>query len=178
VPAGGSIDFRVRPGKYKARWDSCRAGRDKAFFAATLWRESAVTVARETQLYAYVGGGGPPTRFAKAMGRDFAVVRFPGQAVDLSPQAQRPQAQQVALRASADETPRIAGFIGRVVLSAELVAARDAASEPTDTFNAREFVDGSVRIAPPKPGQAPKGPRPSLDRKHELSTSTIEYKKH
>ena len=95
------------------------------------------------------------------MGRSYNVVRFPGQAIapDQQPQPPRPQAQQVALRA-ATEPIQIAGFIGRVPLSAEMVAARDAEPEPGG-FNAREFVDGNARLAAPKQGK----PKPSLNRR-------------
>lgn len=171
VPSGGSVEFRVKPGKYKARWDTCREGSGKPYYAATLWREAAVTVARETQLYAYVADAVAPTRRAQAMGRSYNVVRFPGQAITPDPQPQRPQAQQVALRAATEPT-QIAGFIGRVPLSAEMVAARDAEPEPGG-FNAREFVDRNARLTAPKQGK----PKPSLNRKHELSNSTIEYRK-
>jgi hypothetical protein len=172
VPSGGSVQFRVRPGKYKARWDTCKQGKDRPYFAATLWREAAVTVKRETQLYAYITDSVAPTKRAAVMGRDYNIVRFPGQAIDPDPKPQPPQSQQVALRA-ASEPPQIAGFIGRVMLSAEQVAERDAEPEvPAESFNAREFVDGRAR-APAKPTQV----KPSLNRKHDLSSSGIEYRK-
>jgi hypothetical protein len=176
VPSGGSVQFRIRPGKYKARWDTCRETPTRPYFAATLWREAAVNVGRrETQLYAYVADSVAPTQRARAMGRDHNVVRFPGQPIDPTPQ-QRPRTQQVALRASAsNEPPQIAGFIGRVMLGAEIVA--ELAAEPeaggAETFDAREFVDASARPA----GVPPAKPKPSLSRKHDLSSSEIEYRK-
>ncbi len=175
VPSGGSVQFRVRPGKYKARWDTCKQGKARPYFAATLWREAAVTVQRETQLYAYIADSVAPTKRAAVMGRDYNVVRFPGQAIDPDPKPQprqQPQTQQVALRA-ASEPPQIAGFIGRVMLSAEMVAERDAEPEvPAESFNAREFVDRRAR-QPAKPAPV----KPSLNRKHDLSSSGIEYRK-
>jgi len=178
VPSGGSVQFRVKPGKYKARWDTCREAPAKRYFAATLWREAAVHVAqRETQLYAYVADSVAPTRRAPAMGRAYNVVRFPGQAIDPAQQPHRePQTQQVALRASAsDEPPQIAGFIGRVVLSAEIVAELAAESEhgADETFDAREFVDARARPV----GAQPARPKPSLSRKHDLSSNGVEYRK-
>jgi hypothetical protein len=155
VPSGGSVQFRVQPGKYKARWDTCKAGRAQPYFAATLWREAAVTVQRETQLYAYIADAVAPTKRAAVMGRDYDVVRFPGQPIDPDPkppQQPQPRTQQVALRA-ANEPPQIAGFIGRVMLSAELVAQRDAEPEvPAEKLNARELVEGRTR-APAKPAR-------------------------
>src|SRR5687768_12562803 len=50
LPAGGlapgkSIDFQVRHGKYKARWDTCRPpSKAKPYYAATLYRELGITV--------------------------------------------------------------------------------------------------------------------------------------
>ena len=178
VPSGGSVEFRVKPGKYKARWDTCRQGREKPYFAATLWREAAVTVQRETQLYAYVADAVAPTKRAQVKGRDYNVVRFPGQPIDPTPEPrprglQEPQMQQVALRA-ASEPPQIAGFIGRVVLSAELVAELSAEPEaPVEKFDARGFVDATAKPVVARPAK----PKPSLDRKHDLSSSGIEYQK-
>jgi hypothetical protein len=179
VPSGGSVQFRIRPGKYKARWDTCRETPTRPYFAATLWREAAVNVGqRETQLYAYVADSVAPTKRARAMGRDHNVVRFPGQPIDPTPQ-QRPRTQQVALRASesneSNEPPQIAGFIGRVMLSAEIVAelAAEAEAGEAEPFDAREFVDARARPA----GVPPAKPKPSLSRKHDLSSSGIEYRK-
>ena len=59
-----------------------RNGSSKPYYAATLWRESAIKVQRETQLYAYISDNVPPTKRAPTMGRDYNVVRFPGQAID------------------------------------------------------------------------------------------------
>jgi hypothetical protein len=213
LPTGGSLELRMKPGKYKARWDTCPERAGKPFYAATLWRESAVVVQRETQLYAFIADAVAPTKRAPVKGRDHNIVRFPGQPVDPSrSQPQAPQPQQVALRA-VDEPLQIAGFIGRVVLNAELVAQRDEAAPEIagGKFDAREFVDGRARPAaippaagkppaaagkppvpgagkppaagagkPPAPGAgkppAP-GDKPSLDRKHDLSSSGIEYRK-
>ena len=179
VPSGGSIDFAVKPGKYKARWDTCRNGSSRPYYAATLWREAAIKVTRETQLYAYVSDNVPPTKRAATMGRDFNVVRFPGQAIDPNPQGSQPRSQQVALRAS-DEPPQVVGFIGLVLLNAEMVARFEGkAGAGDDRFSAHDFVDGNARPAPPKPGdKKPTPEKPSLNRKHDLSSGGVEYNKH
>jgi len=189
VPSGGSVQFRVKPGKYKARWDTCREAPAKRYFAATLWREAAVHVAqRETQLYAYVADSVAPTKRAPAMGRDHNVVRFPGQPIDPAP-PQRPRTQQVALRGSAaseaaseasNEPPQIAGFIGRVMLGAEIVAqlASELEAGGDEAFDAREFVDARARPVGVKSARVkPARPAPSLNRKHDLSSNGIEYRK-
>jgi len=210
LPSGGSVELRVKPGTYKARWDSCKTGADRRYYAATLWRETAVIVERQTQLYAYVADAVAPTKRAATMGRDYRVIRFPGQEVDRNPQPvapRRSQEEQVAERAE-DELPPIAGFIGLLVLDAEQVAGRQLVIEK---FSAHDFVDPGAKLmrgpAPAKgAGAAPAttaptttaptttapattapattakppasvGPRPSLDRKHDLSDSSIEYRK-
>ena len=199
VPSGGSVQLRVKPGKYKARWDTCKTGKDQPYYAATLWRETAVVVDRQTQLYAYVADAVAPTKRAAAMGRDHRVVRFTGQAINRNPKsyvASRAHPQQVAPRPP-DEPPPIAGFVGLVVLDAEQVAERRV----IEKFDARGFVDPGARLvrSPAVTGkgvpattatggaaagtaaavkQPPPGPRPSLNRKHELADSVIEYRKH
>ena len=192
VPSGSSIELRVKPGKYKARWDTCKTGKDQPYYAATLWRETAVIVDRQTQLYAYVADAVAPTKRAAAMGRDYRVVRFTGQAIDRNPKPYVPprtDGEQVALQPS-DEPPPIAGFIGLVVLDAEQVAERRPVIEK---FDAGSFVDPRAKLvrspagtgkgagAAPAPAavtkQPPPGPRPSLNRKHELADSVIEYRK-
>lgn len=143
LPSGSSITFRVRPGKYKVRWDTCKDGEARPYFAATLWRESAVTVSQQIQLYAYVADSVAPTRRAQVMGRDYQVVRFPGQAIDPGTRPRPgPREPQVAVRA-ADEPPQIGGYIGRVPLSAEIVAQLTSPPEAAsgDKLDARELVD-------------------------------------
>lgn len=174
VPSGGSIDFRIKPGKYKARWDTCRSGA-KPFYAATLWRETAVQVQHETQLYAFIADNVPPTKRAPTMGRDYAVVRFPGQMIDPSTRPGEPREQQVALRAS-DEVPQIAGFIGLVMLNAEQVAR--LFPEADDKLNARDLVDPNAKRPAARPGDKQPPEKPSLSRKRDLSNGGgIEYRK-
>jgi hypothetical protein len=124
VASGASTTFKVKPGKYKARWDTCKSGKNQPYYAATLWRETGVVLDKQTQLYAFVADAVSPTKRAQTMSRDYHVVKFPGQAVELNPKQQPPLVPQVAMRVS-DEPPPIAGFVGLVVLDAEMVAQRD-----------------------------------------------------
>jgi hypothetical protein len=186
LASGGSLTFKVKPGKYKARWDTCKASSSKPYFAATLWRDTAVTVQQETQLYAFVADAVSPTKYAQVMGRDYAVIRFPGQAVDQNPQPQRerPPGQPPMMRTGVEQ-PQISGFVGRVVLSADLAAQRAGGPEAApgdDRLKTRDLIDGNARPPERKPGQPvqpgqPGQPKPSLERKHDLSNSGIEYKK-
>jgi hypothetical protein len=169
LPSGSSVELRIKPGKYKARWDTCRTGKDQPYYAATLWHETAVVVERQTQLYAYVADAVSPTKRAAPMGRDYRVVRFAGQSIDAHPKPYVPgqdPAPQVATPAP-DELPPIAGFVGLVVLDAEQVAARIPVMEK---FQARDFVDQRTK-------QPARAPQPSLTRKHDLADSAIEYRK-
>jgi hypothetical protein len=202
LPSGRSVELRMKPGRYKARWDSCKAGPEQPWFAATLWRETAVVINQQTQLYAFVADAVAPTTRAAAMGRDYRVVRFVGQPIERNPQPVSPRARPAdEAPPAAEELPPIAGFVGLVVLDAEQVAVR----QPVERFDARDFVDPGARLArgpaaakgagtatgpaaaaaakaataaataaqPPRP----LGPRPSLDRKHDLADSVIEYRK-
>ena len=79
VPSGRSIGLRVRPGTYKARWETCPTKKSVPTYSATLWRETSFELARDTQLYAYVAEATPPTQRAAMLDR--ARVMFQGQAV-------------------------------------------------------------------------------------------------
>lgn len=181
VAAGASVQFRVKSGKYKARWDTCKLGKAKPYYAATLWREMAVSVDQQTQLYAYVADKVAPTARAATMDRDYQVVRFPGQPIDRNPVAQPPprtSQQQVALLAATPEPPQIAGFVGRVLLSREDIAARDT------MFDAQEFIEPGAKLTRPQPKaakvKAPPPPRPSLGRGHDLTNTAatkIDYRR-
>ena len=88
LPSGQSIVLRVRPGTYKARWETCPQKGAVPGFAAALWRETGFEIERETQLYAYVAEATPPTQRAPMLDR--VRVMFQGQAV-VPGSAQEPQ---------------------------------------------------------------------------------------
>jgi hypothetical protein len=155
VPSGKSVDFRVKPGKYKARWDTCREGAKKPYYAATLWRESAVDVQQQTQLYAFVADSVSPTKRAQVLGHGYRIVHFAGQAIDPTQQRapsplDRLGGSQTAMRTSEELRP-IGGFIGFVVLSIEIVAQlrAEAAAPP---------VAPAPPAAPAPPPAAPAAP--------------------
>jgi len=81
VPSGRSVTVNVRPGAYKARWETCPKTGSLPTYAAVLWRETGFEVEQETQLYAYVAETTPPTKRAALLDRDHAKVMFQGQAV-------------------------------------------------------------------------------------------------
>ncbi|HWO22774.1 MAG TPA: hypothetical protein VNO30_28640 [Kofleriaceae bacterium] len=177
LPSGSSVTFRMKPGKYKARWDTCREGR-KPFYAATLWRDTAVTVQRDTQLYAFVADAVAPTTRAQIMGKTHQVVQFPGQIIDPDPQSQPSQeaaAAAAAERAQAEAaaatelhwrgfhgvTPA-AGFSGLTLLSPQSVAQlRATAPAPAAPAPAPKAAPAPAPAAPApaaKPAPAPAAP--------------------
>ena len=79
VPSGASIALRMRPGTYKARWETCPRKGSLPTYSATLWRETGFELERDTQLYAYVAEATPPTQRAAMLDRER--VMFAGQAV-------------------------------------------------------------------------------------------------
>ena len=101
VPSGQSIGLRVRPGTYKARWETCPKKGSVPGYSATLWRETGFEIERDTQLYAYVAEATPPTTRA-ALDAERAKVMFQGQAVQ---PAGAPADPQLAHRTTPAETP-------------------------------------------------------------------------
>jgi hypothetical protein len=81
LPSGMSIVVNVKPGAYKAKWETCPKQGSLPTYAAVLWRETGFDIDQETQLYAYVAEATPPTKRAALLDRDHAKVMFQGQAV-------------------------------------------------------------------------------------------------
>ncbi len=83
VPSGASVEFKVKPGTYKAKWSSCKDAKDikdsklVATYASTRVHQNALQLAAPTQLYAFVGGDVPPTQYA-AVKPHYQLVRFEG----------------------------------------------------------------------------------------------------
>jgi hypothetical protein len=170
LPSGSSVTFRVKPGKYKARWDTCPEGSKPSYYAATRWREAAITVQRETQLYAFVADSVSPTRRAQVMGRNYDVVQFPGQIIDPGQPSQPPAAAAAADRSpdepqtelrfrGADEMPRAAGFVGSVMVNAETAAQLRAQAAPPAPA-ARPAPAPAAKTAPAAKPAAPPAAAP------------------
>jgi hypothetical protein len=84
LPAGGlatgaSLEFRVKPGTYKARWASCKDAHDAptVSYSACRVHETAIDLEVPTQLFAFVSDGTPPTKRATPR-RGLQLVRFGG----------------------------------------------------------------------------------------------------
>jgi hypothetical protein len=90
LPSGGldsgqSLRVKVKPGTYKATWNTCKpTDADPAWFAGTLTKEASFEVKEPTQLFAFVASSVAPTKYAHA--EDFhKLVRFPGQQIGAAP---------------------------------------------------------------------------------------------
>lgn len=81
LPVGKSLEVKVKPGKYRATWNTCKQG-SKPQYAGTLTMETSFDVKDQTQLFAYVADTVAPTK--RAAPRDFyKMIKFPGQEVGL-----------------------------------------------------------------------------------------------
>ena len=79
LPSGKSIELKVKPGKYKATWNTCKQGK-QPYFAGTLTAETSFNVNEATQLFAFVADHVAPTK--RALPRDFhKMVKFAGQEI-------------------------------------------------------------------------------------------------
>jgi hypothetical protein len=79
LPSGKSIELQVKPGKYKATWNTCKQG-TQPYFAGTLTAETSFNVSEATQLFAFVADKVAPTK--RALPRDFhKLVKFAGQEI-------------------------------------------------------------------------------------------------
>ncbi len=89
LPSGASLEFKVKPGTYKAKWSSCQDAKDVkesklvATYAATRVHQNAIALTAPTQLYAFVAGTNPPTIYAKVMPH-YGLVRFEGHTTVIS----------------------------------------------------------------------------------------------
>ena len=85
LPVGQSVDFKIKMGTYKARWNNCHDARDMptVSYAATLVGETAIFLDQPVQLYAFVSDGVPPTKRAVPK-RNLKMVKFIGQTTEIT----------------------------------------------------------------------------------------------
>jgi hypothetical protein len=86
LPVGKSMQFKVKPGTYKAKWNSCRDISDAPTenYAATLVGGTAFPLEQDTQLYAFVSDGTPPTKRGMPVPK-LKMIKFIGQGRHLAP---------------------------------------------------------------------------------------------
>ena len=85
LPVGKSIAFKVKPGTYKAKWNSCKDISDAptATYSATLVAGTAFPILESLQLYAFVSDGTPPTKRGMPVPK-LKMVKFIGQTSQLT----------------------------------------------------------------------------------------------
>lgn len=85
LPVGKSIQFKVKPGTYKAKWNSCKDVSDAptVTHAATLVGGTAFPIEESLQLYAFVSDGTPPTKRAVPRPK-LKLQKFIGQTTQLT----------------------------------------------------------------------------------------------
>lgn len=85
LPVGKSVAFKVQPGTYKAKWNSCKDISDAptATYSATLVAGTAFPIEEPLQLYAFVSDGTPPTRRGMPVPK-LKLVKFIGQTTQLT----------------------------------------------------------------------------------------------
>ncbi|MGE0548768.1 MAG: hypothetical protein AB7O24_11975 [Kofleriaceae bacterium] len=160
LSSGKSIEFRVKPGTYKARWESCSATGGIPHFAATLSHDSAFAIDQETQLFAYVADKVAPTKRAPILDRTYKKVTFQGQAIEPIESSSRSSTAH------------------RVSTSAPEPAVEQISESPSPAPSASfdSFVDPSAKRAAKAKQAKRKAVRPSLRRSHDLASSRVDYR--
>ena len=85
LPVGQSVDFKVKEGTYKAKWNTCHDAKDMPTvnYSATLVHETALFLDQPIQLYAFVSDGTPPTK--RGMPKPhLKMVKFIGQTTEIT----------------------------------------------------------------------------------------------
>ena len=142
LPSGKSIEFHVKPGHYKATWNTCHhAGATDPYYAGTLMHERAFDVKDSVQLFAYVADTVAPTSRA-ALAAYHKVVRFEGMTIP-------------ADTGRVDERPDVAATPAAPVT----VATR---------FDAKDWIDTKAAAAAAAKKKSAKI-RPSLARTHDMA---------
>ena len=85
LPVGKSVAFKVKPGTYKAKWNSCKDISDAptANYSATLVGGTAFYIETPLQLYAFVSDGTPPTKRGMPVPK-LKMLMFIGQGAQLT----------------------------------------------------------------------------------------------
>jgi hypothetical protein len=158
LPSGKSVEYKVKPGKYQATWNTCKDGGD-GYYAGTLIGETSIGVDQQTQLFTYVADTVAPTKRAPVLGRDYKVVKFSGQ-----PIGPIPQTAPVKVDAFAVAEANLGGKTSAPPKT-EPVAAKP------EKFSAKGMVDPKAKRTAKR-----EQVRPSLDRKHDVVGSKVKYR--
>ncbi|MBA3395720.1 MAG: hypothetical protein H0T89_23955 [Deltaproteobacteria bacterium] len=167
LPTGQSVEFKVKPGKYKATWNTCKTSESKPYYAGTKIGELGIEVDQQTQLFAYIADTIAPTKRAPALGRDYKLVRFQGQAIETIART-APAKVDAFAAAQADLASR---SNAKPAPAAEPVAAAEPAKPDAKPakLDARDLVDPKARRT------TKRGMKPTLDRKHDVAAASVKY---
>ena len=162
LASGKSVEFKVRPGKYQATWNTCKDG-DKSYYAGTLIGDTGVDVNQQTQLFVYVADTVAPTKRAAVLTGGYKIVHFTGQPIgpiDRSAPAPEPQV---------DAFDKVHASLAR----GSAPPAKSA--EPKfEKFSAKDMIDPEAKKRA-KRGKRTKV-KPSLDRKVDVAASNVKYR--
>jgi hypothetical protein len=184
LPSGKSIEFKVKPGKYKAVWTTCKKP-NKAYYAATRWRESAFDVVEPTQLFAYVASNVAPTSIAPPLAHH-KMVRFAGQSIDPTPG--RPGAAQPQIAAVAPPKPTVMLMPNIAIVlpevQVEIVLPRLDPRELNSWIDPKLVAEARARaaknprigVAAAKTAAPAPAVKPSAARGHDVASQAVGYK--
>lgn len=179
VASGKSVEFKVRQGKYKARWDTCRSGdKAKPYFAATMFREMSFKVAEPTQLFAYVASAMAPTKLAPPRW-DMKMVRAQGQPIDQDPAVYTKRyAGTTPVRKTREASaPAVTRYLCRFCVHGIPSGIETGFSEPlveVNRFDMSAFVEKKALVG--KPGDKRDKIKPSLRRNHDVAQARANYR--
>jgi hypothetical protein len=159
LASGKSIEFKIKPGKYQATWNTCSEG-GKPYFAGTMIGDTSIGVDQQTQLFTYVADTVAPTKRAPVLSRDYKIVKFSGQPI--GPISNTPPVKVDAFAAAEASFSKT---------SEPPKKAEPAAAKP-EKFSAAGMVDPKVKRTAKREARS----RPSLDRKHDVSQSNVKYR--
>jgi hypothetical protein len=85
LPVGKELEVKVKPGTYKAKWNSCKdvSDRPTTSYAATLVAGTAFQVSEPLQLYAFVSDGVAPTKRGVPRPK-LKMIKFIGQPTEIA----------------------------------------------------------------------------------------------
>lgn len=163
LATGKSLEFKVKPGKYQATWNTCKDGEKKHYFAGTLIGDTGIEVGQQTQLFIYVADTVAPTKRAAVLSRDYKIVHFTGQPVGPID------------RSAPAATPKVDAF---AKVEAQLARGKNAAppakkaDEPKfEAFSAKDLVDPKVKRSAKRTKM-----KPALSRKHDIAQAAVKYR--
>jgi hypothetical protein len=150
LPAGGlasgkSMEFHIKPGRYKATWNTCHHKGQSPYYAGTLFRERAFEIKDSTQLFAFIPDTVAPTKHASIVAHR-SVVRFEGMTIgETTGRVQEePETVASATPAPAPSTLDIKSFVDvkahpkkAVKLRPSVARAHDMADDARETYRSK-----------------------------------------